>query len=225
MSEQIIFIRKLLKYVETYENEVGNYDLREFSIYLKDKVLGTTSANFSNIFNKDDYKNYKIHPEVEFSTLLVQLHKFAKHYVKKAFQDKPWSSIDEFGFLSTLLLNTSMSKNELIVQHKLEMSSGSEIFKRLLKNKLINEFPDENDKRAKRVSLTEEGRRQIISAFDEMYKVSQLIIGNLNEKEINEAIGVFNKLSIFHNHIHDLDRNSSLDDLHDKYLFKGRKVK
>jgi len=118
-----------------------------------------------------------------------------------------------------------MSKNELIIQHKLEMSSGSEIFKRLLKNRLINEFPDENDKRAKRVSLTDEGRRQIISAFDEMYKVSQIIIGNLDEAEIKEAIGVFNKLSIFHSHIHDLDRNSSLDDLHDKYLFKGRKVK
>jgi DNA-binding MarR family transcriptional regulator len=224
MSEQIILIKQVLQYIESYEKEVGNYDIREFSIYLKDKVLGTISANFSNTTEKIDYENYKVHPEVEFSTLLVQLYKFAKHYVKKVFQDKPWNSIDEYGFLASLLLCPSMSKNEMINMHMLEMSSGSEIFKRLLKNKLITQFPDENDKRAKRVSLTDEGRKQIIAAFDEMYKVSQIIIGNLDEKEMREAIGIFNKLSIFHHHIHDFDKNSSVEDLHDKYLFKGRKA-
>ncbi|MBK7094769.1 MAG: winged helix-turn-helix transcriptional regulator [Saprospiraceae bacterium] len=220
MSDQINLIKQVLQHIETYENEVGNCDIREFSIYLKDKVLETTSANFSNNLDIADYKNFKVHPEVEFSTLLVQLYKFSKHYVKKVFQDKPWSSIDEYGFLASLLLTDSISKNELINMHMLEMSSGSEIFKRLLKNRLINEFPDENDKRAKRVSLTDEGRRHIISAFDEMYKVSQIIIGNLDENEIKEAIGIFNKLSIFHHHIHDFDKNSSVDELHEKYLFK-----
>ena len=218
MSEQINLIKKLLIYIDSYENEVGNYDLKEFSIYLKDKVFENISANNSINTEKIDFKNYKVHPEVEFSTLLIQLYKYSKHYVKKVFQSKPWNTIEEYGFLASLLLSESLSKNELITMHMLEMSSGSEIIKRLIRNGLIHEFNDQNDKRAKRVALTLEGRRQIIGAFDEMYKVSQLIIGNLSQEELKEAIGIFNKLSIFHHHIHACDRNTEVDILHDKYL-------
>jgi len=41
----------------------------------------------------------------------------------------------------------------LINKHLLEISSGSEILKRLIKNELVCEFPDKKDRRAKRVSM------------------------------------------------------------------------
>ena len=218
MSEQIDLLKQLLKYIESYENEVGNYDIREFSIYLKDKVLNDIPVHFDINHTNKEYKNYKVHPEVEFSTLLVQLYKFAKHYVKKVFQDKPWNTIDEYGFLASLLLSDSMSKNELINMHMIEISSGSEMIKRLIRNGLIYEFDDENDKRMKRVALTPTGRVQILGAFEDMFKVSQIIIGNLSESEMREALGTLNKLSIFHKHVHEEDRNTEVDELYMKYI-------
>ena len=38
-------------------------------------------------------------------------------------RQKPWSSIDEYGFLASLLLTDSLSKNELINMHMLETVS------------------------------------------------------------------------------------------------------
>lgn len=218
MSDQVLMIKKILDYVDSYEKEVGNYDLKEFSIYLKDKVLSDDQAQFSPDFDKNNYLNYKSYQEVEFSTLLVGLYRFSRHYVKKAFVNLTIKTIDEFGFLATLLREKSLLKNELIHKHLLEISSGSEIIKRLIKNKLVEELPDENDKRAKRVSLTHLGYQEIMNAFDDMHKVSEIVIGNLSGKELKDALGVFNKLTYFHQHIHESDRNTCLDELHDKYV-------
>lgn len=220
MSDNIKLIKQLLDYVEDYENEVGNNELKEFSIYLKDRVIKNEKPKSEIDFDKRNFENYKTYAEIEFSTLLTSLFRFAKHYIKKALSNTSFKTIDEFGFLATLLREKSLLKNELINRHLLEISSGSEIIKRLIKNELISEFPDEKDKRAKRVSLTEKGKKEILFAFDDMHKVSEIIIGNLNGDELQQALCVFNKLTYFHQHIHENDRNTVLDTLHKKYVNK-----
>ena len=158
MSDNINMIKQLLDYVDNYEEEVGNHDLKEFSIYLKDKLITHKLSAEENAFDKHNYQNYKKYPEIEFSALLTGLYRFTKHYTKKAFSNASIKTIDEFGFLATLLKDESLLKNELINKHLLEISSGSEILKRLIKKGLISEIPDDIDRRAKRVSLTNQGR-------------------------------------------------------------------
>jgi len=220
MSEHTELIKALLDYIENYEQDFGNSDLKEFSIYLKDKVAIEKTSNRDSSFDKNNYQNYKSYAEVEFSTLLTNLNRFAKHYMKKAFADMDIKTIDEFGFLASLLRQKSLTKNELINQHLLETSSGSEILKRLIKNGLVKEIPDKNDKRAKRVLLTDKGTATIFGSFDEMHKISEIIIGNLTEEELKQALGIFNKLTYFHQHIHESDRNSNLNEIHKKYIDK-----
>ncbi len=220
MSEQIKLIKELLDHVDAYKNEVGNTDIKEFAIYLKDKVVAG-DVNGTNLdFDKNNFRQYKSYPEVEFSTLLTSLYRFTRHYTKKAFTRTSIKTIDEFGFLATLLKDKSLLKNELIQKHLLEISSGSEIIKRLIRNELVYEYPDTNDKRAKRVSLTEKGIGEVMLAFEDMHKVSEIVIGNLKKEELNEALSVFNKLNFFHLHIHEEDKNTSLEELHVKYVVK-----
>jgi len=218
MSENIKMIKQILDYVDSYEKVTGNNDIKEFSIYLKDKVIMNQPAGDESIFEKNDYKNYKKFPEVEFSVLLTGLNRFAKHYIKKAFSNTLLNTIDEFGFLATLLIEKSLLKNELINKHLLEISSGSEVLKRLINNDLVYENPDENDKRAKRVSLTKKGRKVIMIAFEDMHKVSEITIGNLNNSELNETLSAFNKMTYFHRQIYKQDRNTNLDELYNKYV-------
>lgn len=218
MSEQMELIKNLLDHVEAYKDEFGNNDLKEFSIYLKDKVSDESAAKNVLEFDKNNYQNYKSYAEVEFSTLLTNLYRFAKHYMKKAFVGSDIKTIDEFGFLASLLKQKSLMKNELINQHLLETSSGSEILKRLIKNGLVQEMPDAVDKRAKRVSLTPKGIETVMGSFDEMHKISEIIVGNLKDDELKQALQVFNKLTYFHQHIHDCDRNSDLEEIHSKYI-------
>lgn len=220
MSDNIFLIKKLIDYVESFEKELGGSDIKEFSIYLKDKLIMNEASSKNLKFDSSDYSNYKSYPEVEFSTMLTGLYRYAKHYTKKAFLNTSFKTVDEFGFLATLLKEQNLLKNELINIHLLEISSGSEILKRLIKNKLVYEYPDENDKRAKRVSLTEQGRREIFVAFDYMHKVAEIVTGNLSDDEMKNALSVFSKLTYFHKHIHENDRNSDLIQVHKKYVVK-----
>lgn len=118
------------------------------------------------------------------------------------------------------LLYSSKKFNEKRIDSSafVETSSGSEILKRLIKNGLVDEIKDPNDKRAKRVLLTDKGKRTVFQSFDEMHKISEIIIGNLNQVEIKQVLQAFNKLTYFHQHIHASDRTSDLDFIHHKYI-------
>jgi DNA-binding MarR family transcriptional regulator len=223
MQDQIKIIKQILDCLDSYQQEVGNSDIKQFAIYLKDKVVVRENKLEADNFNKEEYLRYKEMPKIEFSTLLTALYRFARIYVKKAFQDTNIKTIDEFGFLASILKEKSLIKNELIKMHFLEISSGSEILKRLLKNGLIYEFPDEKDGRSKRVSLTEKGFKEIMTAFEEMHKVSEIVVGNLNDEEIKESLLVFNKLNFFHINIQDKSKNDSVDNIYKNYICNSKK--
>jgi hypothetical protein len=57
--------------------------------------------------------------------------RFAKQYSKKALENTNLKTIDDFGFLSSLIVAESMTKTELINRHVLEITTGMEIIKRL----------------------------------------------------------------------------------------------
>lgn len=218
MNEQIDFVKKILDYISEYIEISGKNDLKEFSIFFRDKLMKGEKPKVQTNFNKNTYSAYKTYPEVEFSTLVSSLFKFAKGYIKKAFANKEIKTIDEFGFLASLLLEKSMMKNELIDKHLLEMSSGSEVLKRLLRKGLIREFADKHDRRGKRVSLTETGKKAVMETFDEMHKVSKIVIGNISEEELITTLSVLNKLNYFHLKIHKNHKNSTLDKITEIYL-------
>ena len=221
MSYHIELMKSLLDYIDMYEEEADNANLEEFSVFLKDRVFGSKKYKDSASFRKEDYQNYRSYAEVEFSIGLTTLFRFAKIYIKKAFADRSFKTLDEFGFLASLLREGSLLKSELIQKHLLEISSGSEILKRLIKQGLISEFADEHDRRAKRVALTDEGRKEILIAFEQMHVVSEIIIGTLTEQELKETLAVFQKLTYFHWHIHEKDKNTDLNELHSKYIEPG----
>lgn len=219
MSKQTQFLITLLNHVSEFEKTEMEFSMEQFAVYLRDKTVMDEIPYTAN-GDSSNFKNYKEIPEVAFSTLLVQLYKFAKNYIKKVFQDKPWKSIEEYGFLATLLLHDSLTKNELITIQKIEVSSGSEILKRLIKSNLLHEYADPDDKRSKRVALTQEGRMSIINAFGDMHKVSEIIIGNLTETELKSTLEVFKKMVVFHNQIYkfqkDVEINQIYNELHNE---------
>lgn len=224
MSGNLKLLKLLIEHLEDYEKEYSNSDLKEFSLFLNDRLMIGNLPPKSK-YKKEDYKKYKSFAEVEFSTLLAGLFRFAKHYTKKALSDSNIKTLDEFGFLSTLLREESMLKKELIDSHLMEVSSGSEIIKRMIKHGLIYEYPDENDKRAKRISLTKEGVKEIMGTFDNMQMAAQIVMGNLSMEEVKTTLKVMNKLTYFHNHIHEEDKSTSLDLLLEKYLKDKQNIK
>jgi len=213
---------KIIHFLDEFEKKGNDSSIENFTMFLNDKIMlkDYSKSNDKIDFSKKENQHYEKFIEVEFATLLTNLYRFAKHYVKKAFINSSLKSIDEFSFLATLLREGSLLKSDLINRHILEISTGSEVLKRLKKMELIIEFPDENDKRAKRVSLSKLGVKEITESFSEMYKAAQIVRGNMKDSELEQAIFAFKKLSFHHWNIHEKDRNSSLDTLHKKYATK-----
>lgn len=217
MSLKIKLLKELISYVESFDDQSEDVDIKKFALYLNTKIFQDSRSEDNIDLTKADYLNYKEYKEIEFSTLLTSLFRFAKHYLKKTFHKRKFKTIDEFGFLANLLKEGSLLKNELINNQLLEMSTGSEVLKRMIKNGLIKEFPDTDDKRAKRVTLTNEGRKEVTAAFDEMFSVAKIIRGNISDDELNEALRIFNKLTYFHKDIWRDDKDSSLTNIYNKY--------
>jgi len=72
---------------------------------------------------------------------------------------------------------------EIIDLHNLEAPSGIEIIKRLLRNKLIEEFADEEGRRAKRIQITKKGAEELESIEPQITKIFTKFTENLELDE------------------------------------------
>lgn len=210
-----------LQFLEQFQSLYPNGDLKSYSLWLSDKMLQTKkSIQLESIPDYSKKKNITTEefPEIETTTLLTNLYRYSKGYIKKALEHTSFRTVDEFGFLVSLIRHESLLKSELIQEHLMEISSGSEVIKRLIKMGLIKEWPDPHDGRAKRVSLTMEGRNTIISVFSEMHKVAKIVNGNLSLEEQKRLIISLNKLNNFHSTVYKNEKDKNLDTIIEKYI-------
>lgn len=219
MGSSLKLLSQLLPHLEAYCAQSKNGSLEEFSVFLMNRVDDSGKEKTDkDSFDPGDYMKYREFPEIEFSVLLTELNRFGQHYLKKVFRNTAFKTIDEFGFMATLMREGSMTKGKLIARHRLGVSSGSEIIRRLIRQELIREYPDERDLRSVRVEISGKGRKELMSAFGEMYKVSRIINGNLTRNERDEVLRALRKLSRFHEDIHEEDQASGVDEIMKKYL-------
>lgn len=210
----------ILDYLEAYENEnldntknlnttdfLGFVNSRhQFGNLKRDSISGgeehwIDSETFQNGMNTD------------ISILIVMMFRYAKGYIKKALKDSRINSADEFSYMVTLLTYNSMTKMELINMQVMEKTSGNEIINRLIKMGFIEQSQDENDKRSVRIKLTELGRNEILAVLPSMRAVSQIVVGDLSENEINTLGYMLRKLDHFHNDIFHNRKDSDLQEL------------
>jgi len=204
----------------SFDAQMGNheeYSMDEFLGYLnaksgcQDLEMREISGENKGLFS-DEYSNTKS----DISILIVLMNHYAKWYIKKVLRDSDLQTAEEFSFLITLMTYTSLRKNELITKQVMEKTSGTEVIRRLIKRGLIVESADENDKRSIRVSITKSGREEIFKTLPLMSKVSEIVVGNLSNEEINTLSYLLKKLDYFHNDIYLNKRDQSLGD-----IFKG----
>ena len=207
----------LINHFFSFDAEKGNheeYSIDEFIGYLNAKsgsqelAMREISGENKGWF-KDEYRN----TTSDISILIVLMNHYAKWYIKKVLRESHLQTPDEFSFLITLMTYESLSKSELITKQVMEKTSGSEVIRRLIKRGLIVESADEDDKRSVRVSITRAGREEILKILPLMSKVSNIVVGNLSNEEINTLSYLLKKLDYFHNDIYLNKRDQSLSDI------------
>lgn len=207
-------LKEILPLLEKFEEEssVKEKSLDSFSTWLSEEVESTQEDS--------RLKEAAEQGDTAITMLISYLYRYTKNYSKKALEDTPLSTFDDFAFLATLSYSGSLTKTELIQMHLLEITSGIEIIKRLSKYGYLTAFQDPNDKRSKRVKLTPKGRNVLEEVMEKMDQAAFIFSGKLSLRERADLLPVMHKLHDFHSEIFRRDRKSSLDLIKGKYLKK-----
>jgi DNA-binding MarR family transcriptional regulator len=136
--------------------------------------------------------------DMELSFLLVMQSRYYKAYAKRVLGESELSSPDGFSFLYHLSLVDSYRKMELIKMHHLEPPSGIEVLKRITNKRLIEEFEDADDKRARRIKITEKGKKELQNILPKMSKVFRLMTAELSLNEKLHVLAFLKQMNDFH---------------------------
>ncbi|MEL6671530.1 MAG: winged helix DNA-binding protein [Bacteroidota bacterium] len=217
MSHKYHLLREIVDLLEQYETETQDTspNLFPFAVWLNNRLA---YPNPVAITRPTEGGLDEEQSQTVLTMLLSYLNRYAKHYSKKALEDTPLSTMDDFTFLATLSYEDSLTKTELIQMHLLEITSGIEIIKRLEKHGLLESFADHRDKRSKRVKITPQGEKVLTKVMEKMDQVASILSGNLAAQELGQLLPLLHKLNDFHAVIHHNDKKTALDQIEAKYL-------
>jgi DNA-binding MarR family transcriptional regulator len=211
-------VHQLLTLVEKFENENDReVSLQDFAGFLVNQLelplenLTSSELRFGESEHSAQQLAYQIDNNI--SRLLIFMYRYAKSYIKKALEDTPLQTPEDFTCLAILLTHKDLSKTELISHNIQEKTSGSVVINRLIKAGLINQWDNKNDKRGKRISITEDGRALLYRVFEHTSHVGKIVTGKLALEEKLTLQHLLQKLEDFHYPIHENKSINSKEDL------------
>ncbi len=177
-------------------------DLGSFCLHYLNKQL-IAQEGWENIPSHDGMLGY----------LFGRLTRYSTVYARKALSELELGSLEEFGYLGSLTEVASMKKSELIQAHLSEFTSGIEVIKRLINKGFIEEFPDPDDKRSRRVRLTEAGSKVFFDSIPRMEKVGKIMFTPFTPKEKQSLFELFHRAVEVHDRTYPPLRNKSLEEI------------
>jgi MarR family transcriptional regulator, lower aerobic nicotinate degradation pathway regulator len=191
-----------------YEQDKPDLSIRDFCIRYLSEHRDTLELSGED--------SWKINRDGYLSALIGRMAKYAAFYSKKGLKSMELNNYEDVLFLIRIIHIGTPKKSELIYDLLTEFPSGIDIIKRLINLGLCEEFPDEHDRRSKRVKITEKGLSMMPAYFGVLGKVSQMatILLSADEKEL--LIGLLEKLEYFHHEQYMAGRNDAFETLYER---------
>lgn len=203
---------EVLKEVNEFElssSYKSNCTVEDFRIYLNEKAYQNDTPQELN--HKLGIDIFKIENEIAKETFLLS--RYAKILVKKAMENHPDLVSEDFTYLFRMMNYESLTKSQLIEKNAHEKQTGIEIIKRLVKNGLLEEFPDENDKRSVRIKVSEKGKKVFFESMNDVSSVSKIMCAKLTDEEKQNLLSYLKKLNTFHHNVYLNFRNEDLGEI------------
>lgn len=198
-------IHQLITLVEELEEEQPEKEisLQHFTGFLLNKSENSVmDINPEVRFGNSDKKALEVAYQLDnnIGRLLVFMSRYAKMYIKKALEETPLITPEDFTALAILMTHDHLSKTELIKHNLQEKTSGTEVIRRLIAADLVSQWNDAHDKRSKHIAITDQGRELLYSVFVDMNNVGKMISGKLSLSEKLTLGYLLQKLEDFHLH-------------------------
>ncbi len=186
------YIKELISHLQVFLNDREpdeNEWLNSFAGWLRTQQNGAETEN--------------AHPEEEMTELLigmqlVNISNLLKKRMNQFVTESPFASFMDFQFLFILKEHSEMTKSELIHANNMEMSSGIEVVKRLLKQDWIEEKANPDDKRSKLIKVNTAGEEVLLQYKDTALGIYRSYSEGLdkNQKEqVLRSLSLINRMN------------------------------
>ncbi|WP_080055921.1 MarR family winged helix-turn-helix transcriptional regulator [Spirosoma aerolatum] len=214
----------------TYSEVTPNADLGGFCLHYltehahqpmvneQQPVMAINELNYRQQANSINPPFMQIRPESRLAALVGRLSKYSYFYSKKAMQPLQFKGIDDPVYLLVLMKMGTPKKSELIYEMMSEFASGIDIVNRLVSMGLIEEFPDEEDRRSKRLRITLKGIEALHECFPVMNKVADVAFSSLTEGEKALLVQLLDKLDRYHAEHYRQSRNAEFDAVYEQMV-------
>jgi DNA-binding MarR family transcriptional regulator len=202
---------EIVNFFDEFYEETGSDDVKVFSVWLNRKLQEPQKqiAKGDVITEDNRFIVWNIH----------RLSKYFRWYAKSFLNVNGLTSMDEYFFLVSINNRGTPAKNEVYKDTISELTTGTQMMKRLIDIGFVKEIVDKKDKRVKRVELTAKGKRTRENILEHSKKDLLLKAGNLSEEEKIQLKSSLIYLEKFHSEIYQNDSDKSIEELLKKYQF------
>jgi DNA-binding MarR family transcriptional regulator len=156
------------------------------------------------------------------SRLMIIIGKIARMhtaYANIALQDTGLSQIEEFGILITIHRQAEdPKKTEVIQSNIIQLSSGTNMLERLKKKGLLKEYDDPVDRRSKRLTLTEEGKKAVQKGTSRMGKLARMMLKELDDEDKQLCIQLLKSTEAKFSVLLPKQKNKKFDDIYEENM-------
>jgi DNA-binding MarR family transcriptional regulator len=128
--------------------------------------------------------------------IIGRIGKLNMAYANIALNGTSLNQIEEFGILQTIRKEKNPRKTEVIYANLFELSSGTDMLNRMKKRGLIKEYGDLEDKRSKRLELTEKGESVSQAALLKIERNAKMLLNDLSEEDMELCIQLLKNIEI-----------------------------
>ena len=204
-----LLLKEVIENLEQFDQEKNSSSIEDFRIWMNEKAY--QNVNPTELFKKENQKVFDL--ENEIAKQVILLGRFTKQMIRRGLKEFPQLANEEFTYLYRLMDEETLTKMQLVERNAHEKQTGMEIIKRLVKNKLVEEFPDENDKRTTRLKLTELGKDTFLESIKDVTTTSRVLSAKLEDKEKENLLAILRKLNEFHFHIYQEYKTAEIDEI------------
>ena len=206
------FFIDLLHQVKEFENSEAckpHSNVEDFRLWLNDQKYRKESP--TKLFKNEQHQVSFTENEICKQVLL--LGRYSRQLIRKGLNDFPELANEEFTYLYRLKDEPNLTKIQLIERNGHEKQTGTQIIKRLLEYGLIEEKNDSEDKRSKRLNLTEKGEDYFHRSVEKVNMTSRILAGKLENNEKAELLELLRKLNDFHSHVYSEYKRFNIDEI------------
>lgn len=204
-----LLLKEVIENLEQFDQEKNSSSIEDFRIWMNEKAY--QKVNPTELFKKENQKVFDL--ENEIAKQVILLGRFTKQMIRRGLKEFPQLANEEFTYLYRLMDEETLTKMQLVERNAHEKQTGMEIIKRLVKNKLVEEFPDKNDKRTTRLKLTELGKNTFLESIKDVTTTSRVLSAKLEDEEKENLLAILRKLNEFHFHIYQEYKTAEIDEI------------